>query len=87
MDDRSRSLLVELRQAIDDALEGREDVPKIVELAGAVERRARAQVELTDDDDTLAEQLYEAAVKLEAEQPTLARALRRAVDLLGAVGL
>ena len=87
MDERSRMLLVDLRNTIDRALEGGDEARNLVELAGAVERRMRAEVELTDGDDTLAEDLQEAAVKLEADHPALAGALRRAVDLLGSVGL
>ena len=87
MDERSRTLLVELREVIDRALEGTDEAPRLVELAGAVERRMRAEVELHDRDDSLTEDLQEAAVKLEAEHPALAGALRRAVDVLGSVGL
>ena len=87
MDERTRTLLLELREVIDRALDGSDEARKLVELAGAVERRMRADVERTDDDDSLTEDLHEAAVKLEAEHPALAGALRRAVDLLGSVGL
>ena len=87
MDDRTRDLLVELRAVIDSTLTGSGDQARLAELAGAVERRTRAELELDDDDDTLAEDLREAAVKLEADHPALARTLRRAVDLFGSIGL
>lgn len=87
MDDRSRSLLEELRVAIDALLEGRDERLRVTELAGAVERRLKAELELTDDDDRLSENLHEAAVKLEADHPALAGALRRAVDVFAAIGL
>ena len=87
MDERTQTLLVELRDTIDRALGGGDETSKLVELAGAVERRLRAELELTDHDDSLTEDLHEAAVKLEADHPNLAGALRRAVDVLGSVGL
>jgi hypothetical protein len=87
MDERTQGLLDELRAAIDDLGAGHGDREKVAELAGAVERRLHAESELTDDDDTLTEDLREAAVKLEADHPGLAGALRRAVDLLGGIGL
>ena len=87
MDERTQTLLVELRDTIDRALGGDDEARKLVELAGAVERRLRAELELTDHDDSLTEDLHEAAVKLEADHPNLAGALRRAVDVLGSVGL
>ena len=87
MDERSRALLVELRDVIDRALEGNDEAARLADLAGAVERRMRAEVELHDHDDSLREELQEAAVRLEAEHPALASALRRAVDVLGSVGL
>ena len=87
MDERTHELLVELRDVIDRTLGGSEEGARLAELAGAVERRTRAELELTDRDDSLAEDLQEAAIKLEADHPALAGALRRAVDLLGSVGL
>ena len=88
MDERTNELLVELRDVIDRTLDGAADEgARLAELAGAVERRTRAELELSDRDDSLAEDLHEAAIKLEADHPALAGALRRAVDLLGSVGL
>ena len=87
MDDRSQALLEELRGAIDAQLAGADERVRVAELAGAVERRLKAELELTDDDDRLSENLHEAAVKLEADHPALAGALRRAVDVLAAIGL
>ena len=87
MDERSRELLVELRAVIDRTLAGADEDEKLAELAGAVQRRTRAAIELADDDDTLGEDLREAAVRLEADHPALAGAVRRVVDLLGSVGL
>jgi uncharacterized alpha-E superfamily protein len=87
MDDRDRQLLEELRQAIDELEEGHGDRERVAELAGSIERRLRAEAELTDEDDTLAEDLHEAAVRLEADHPRLAGVLRQAVDLFGGIGL
>lgn len=87
MDERTQALLEELRTAIEELDAGHGDRERVAELAGAVERRLHAEVELTDDDDTLTEDLREAAVRLEADHPGLAGALRRAVDLLGGIGL
>jgi hypothetical protein len=87
MDDKTRALLVDLRGVIDDVEAGNSPAGRLTELAGAIERRIHAEEELHDDDDTLAEDLQEAAVKLEADHPHLAGALRRAVDLLGGIGI
>lgn len=87
MDDKTRGLLADLRAAIDDVEAGHADVHRLAELAGAVERRLHAEEELTDAQDTLAEDLREAAVRLEADHPHLAGALRRAVDVLAGMGL
>jgi len=87
MDDRTASLLTELRSAIDDVQAGSGDTRRLAELAGAVERRLRADAELTDEDDTLSEDIHEAAVRLEADHPRLASAVRRAADLLGGIGI
>ena len=87
MDDRSRALLLELRSAIDAQLAGTDERERLAELAGSVERRMKAELEITDDDDRLSENLHEAAIKLEADHPALAGALRRAVDVLAAIGL
>lgn len=87
MDERTQALLDELRTAIDDVRDGAGDQAKVAELAGAVERRLRAEAELHDTDDTLAEDIHEAAVRLEADHPRLASAVRRAADLLGGIGL
>lgn len=87
MDDKTRGMLAELRAAIDDLAAGHGDQHRLADLAGAVERRLHAEEELADDDDTLAEDLREAAVRLEADHPHLAGALRRAVDILGGMGL
>jgi hypothetical protein len=87
VDERSRALLEDLRGGIDGLLQGADERAKVAELAGAVERRLKAELELTDDDDRLSENLHEAAVKLEADHPALATALRRAVDVLAAIGL
>jgi len=87
MDDRDQQLIQELRRAIDDLDDGHGDRARAAEPAGAVERRLHAEAEVDDEDDTLTEDLHEAAVRLEADHPTLAGALRRAVDLLGGIGL
>ena len=90
MDERTRALLEELAGGIDELLDGdaeRSEVQRVANVAGAVERRLRAELELTDEDDTLTEDLQEAAVQLEANHPALAGALRRAVDVFGALGL
>lgn len=87
MDDRTASLLTELRRAIDDVQAGGGDAKRLAELAGAVERRLRAEAELADEDDTLGEDIHEAAVRLEADHPRLASAVRRAADLLGGIGI
>lgn len=87
MDERTQALLDELRGALDDLHDGHGDRARVAELAGAVERRLHAERELHDDDDSLAEDLQEAAVRLEADHPRLAGALRRAVDVLGGMGL
>ena len=87
LDERTNQLLDELRTALDDLRAGGGDQGRVAELAGAVERRLRADAELHDDDDTLAEDLQEAAVRLEADHPHLAGALRRAVDVLAGMGL
>lgn len=87
MDDRTQALISELRVALDDLEEGQGDRERVAELAGAIERRLQAEAEVHDDDDTLVEELREAAVRLEAEHPRLAGVLRRAVDLLGGIGL
>lgn len=87
MDDRTEALLADLRSAIDDLQAGRGDQRRVAELAGAVERRLRAEAELHDQDDTLAEDIHEAAVRLEADHPRLASAVRKAADLLGGIGL
>jgi hypothetical protein len=87
MDDRTRAMLDELRSAIDGVDTGTADEHRLAELAGAVERRLQADAELHDEDDTLAEDLREAAVRLEADHPRIAGVLRRAVDVLGGMGL
>jgi hypothetical protein len=90
MDERTRALLEELAGGIDELLDGdvdRSELQRVANVAGAVERRLRAELELTDDDDTLTEDLQEAAVQLEVNHPALAAALRRAVDVFGALGL
>lgn len=90
MDERTRALLEELAAGVDELLDGSDDrneLQRVANVAGAVERRLRAELELTDDDDTLTEDLQEAAVQLEANHPALASALRRAVDVFGALGL
>jgi len=87
MDERTEGLLDELRGAIDEIRAGAGDLQRVAELAGVVERRLRAEAELHDADETLTEDLHEAAVRLEAEHPDLAGALRRAVDILGGIGL
>ncbi len=87
MDDKTKGLLVELRTAMDDLDTGHGDQRRVAELAGKVERRLHAEEELDDEDDTLGEDLVEAAVKLEADHPRLAGALRRAADLFGGIGL
>lgn len=87
MDERDRQLLDDLRRAIDEMEAGHGDRDRIAELAGVIERRLRAEHELTDDDDTIGEELNEAAIRLEADHPTLAGVLRRALDLLGGIGL
>ena len=66
MDDRDRQLLEDLRRAIEDLEEGHGDRDRVAELAGIVERRLEAEREIDDEDDTLAEDLHEAAVRLEA---------------------
>lgn len=87
MDERTEALVDELRVALDALRGGGGDRARAAELAGAVERRLRAEEELHDEHDSLAEDLQEAAVRLEAEHPHLAGALRRAVDALGGMGL
>jgi len=87
MDDRTRQLIDDLRAAATDLDEGHGDRRKVADLAGAVERRLQAELEVDDEQDSLAEDLHEAAVRLEAEHPRLADVLRRAVDVLGSVGL
>lgn len=87
MDDTTRGLLIDLRAAIDAVEAGQGDARRLAELAGAVERRLQAEQELSDGEDSLAEDLREAAVRLEADHPHLAGALRRAVDVLGGMGL
>lgn len=87
MDERTEAMLAELRTAIDGLHDGHGDRKRVAELAGAIERRLRAEEELHDDDDTLAEDLQEAAVRLEADHPRLAGAIRQAVDVLGGMGL
>lgn len=87
MDERTQALLDELHAAIDDIRSGTGENAKVADLAGAVERRLRAEAELRDTDDTLAEDIHEAAVRLEADHPRLASAVRRAADLLGGIGL
>jgi hypothetical protein len=87
VDETTQAYLHELRTAIDDLEAGHGDQRRIAELAGKVERRLHAEEELHDDDDTLGEDLVEAAVKLEADHPRLAGALRKAADLLSGMGL
>jgi hypothetical protein len=83
-----RRLLDELSTAIGRAKhhEEREDLSR---LHGAVERRlAQAESEETGEEhSSLVDRLEEAEVRLETEHPTLAEALRDAIQALSAAGI
>jgi len=87
MDETTATLLEDLKRAIADLEDGSGDQALVADLAGRIERRLHAEAELSDDDDTLGEDLREGAVKFEAEHPKLADALRRFVDGLGGLGI
>jgi hypothetical protein len=87
MDETTASLLDDLKQAIADLEQGTGDPELVADLAGRIERRMQAEAELTDDDDSIGEDLREGAVKFESEHPKLADALRRIVDGLSGLGI
>jgi hypothetical protein len=87
MDETTAALVEELKAAIADLEHGSGDKELVADLAGRVERRLQAEAELTDDDDTLGEDLREGAVKFESDHPKLADALRRIVDGLSGLGI
>jgi hypothetical protein len=87
MDETTASLLADLKQAIADLEQGTGDPELVADLAGRIERRMQAEAELTDDDDSIGEDLREGAVKFESEHPKLADALRRIVDGLSGLGI
>jgi len=87
MDETTEALLEELKQAMADLEHGTGDKEHVADLAGRIERRLNADAELTDEDDTLAEDVREGAVRFEADHPKLADALRRIVDGLSGLGI
>lgn len=87
MDETTSALLDDLKQAIADLEQGSGDQRHVADLAGRVERRLEAEAEIDDDDDTLAEDLREGAIRFEADHPRLADAIRRIVDGLGGLGV
>ena len=87
MDETTAALLDDLKRAIADLEAGSGDQELVAELAGRIERRLHASAEVTDDDDTLGEDLREGAIRFEADHPKLADALRRIVDGLSGLGI
>lgn len=87
MDDTTAALLADLKQAIADLESGTGDQERVADLAGRIERRLGAEAELHDDDDTLAEELREGAIRFEADHPTAANAIRRIIDGLNGLGM
>ena len=87
MDETTAALIADLKAAIADLEAGGGDADRVTDLAGRIERRLDAEAELTDDDDSLGEEIREGAVRFEADHPKLADALRRVVDAIGGIGL
>lgn len=87
MDETTRALLDELSAAIEDLEGGTGDPDRVADLAGRVERRLHAEIEVHDDDDTISEDLREGAIRFEADHPKLAAAIRRVADGLGGLGI
>lgn len=87
MDETTAALIDDLKVAIADLEAGTGDADRVAELAGRIERRLDAEAELVDDDDTIAEEIREGAVRFEADHPRLADALRRIVDAIGGIGI
>lgn len=87
MDETTAALIAELKAAIADLEDGSGDADLVADLAGRIERRVDAEAEIADEDDSLGEDIRQGAVKFESDHPKLADALRRAVDLLGGIGL
>lgn len=82
MENDLRRLLDELDAAIDRTREGADDHAELARLVAAVNRRLEGE-----EEGGLAESLREAGVRFETDHPTLAAAIRRAVDVLGAAGI
>jgi hypothetical protein len=87
MDDTTAALLAELKQAIADLEAGTGDQDRVADLAGRIERRLGAEAELTDADDSVAEELREGAIRFESDHPQAASAIRRIIDGLNGLGL
>lgn len=87
MDDTTRALVDELKQALADLEAGSGNPEHVADLAGRVERRLHAEAELHDDDDTIGEDLREGAIRFEADHPRLADTIRRVADGLSGLGI
>jgi hypothetical protein len=87
MDETTAALIDDLKVAIADLEAGTGDADRVADLAGRIERRLDAEAELVDEDDTIAEEIREGAVRFEADHPRLADALRRIVDAIGGIGI
>lgn len=81
-----RTLLDELDAAIDRSRVGEEDHDELTRLVEAVSRRLQEEAD-EDEHNALLEALERGAARFEAGHPTLAVALRRAVDVLSAAGI
>jgi hypothetical protein len=82
-----RRLLDELSAAIKRS-KHHEEREELSDLHGAVERRlARVENEGGEEHSGLVDKLEEAEVRLETEHPTLAEALRDAIQALSAAGI
>ena len=87
MDETTAARIEDLKAAIAALEAGTGDADRVADLANRIERRLDAEAELSDDDDTIGEEIREGAVRFEADHPRLAEALRRIVDAIGGIGI
>jgi ABC-type transporter Mla subunit MlaD len=81
-----RKLLDELDAAIDRSREGDDDHTELSRLVEAVSRRLDETPD-EDDQNALLESMERGVARFQGEHPTLADALRRAIDVLSAAGI
>lgn len=81
-----RRLLDELDAAIDRSRVGDEDHAELTRLVEAVNRRLQETPD-AEDQDSLLDAMERGATRFEGEHPTLADALRRAINVLSSAGI